>query len=52
MGVPAELVSRFLGTRGIVVEKTGDYTLLFGAGSGELKRTGEMGRPGANVRGA
>jgi arginine/lysine/ornithine decarboxylase len=28
-GIPAELVSRFLGTRGIVVEKTGDYTLLF-----------------------
>jgi len=28
-GIPAELVSRFLETRGIVVEKTGDYTLLF-----------------------
>ncbi len=28
-GIPAELVSRFLETRGIVVEKTGDYTMLF-----------------------
>ena len=28
-GIPAELVSRFLETHGIVVEKTGDYTLLF-----------------------
>jgi len=28
-GIPAPIVSKFLDSRGIVVEKTGDYTILF-----------------------